>query len=67
MVVYIGLLGILIWKFILVEMKEDICRLKIETGNIDKRLTRLEGNLDIIRINLEKILQCANFNLFNQH
>lgn len=59
--IYIGVLGFLVWKFILVDMKTNINLLQNENRGIYERIGRVEGNVEIIKENTDKIMQkCLN-------
>jgi len=55
-VIYIGVLGILVWKFILVDMKTDIRMLKYEGRHIRDRLGVVEGTLKVVEGNTQTLL-----------
>lgn len=59
-IIYVGLLGVLIWAVILNPMSKDIKELKTDGTKIEGRLSKVEGTLDVVKSNTDKLLE---FNL----
>lgn len=55
-VVYVGILGLLLWKFILVDMKTDIRILKFEGRQIRERIGAVEGTLKVVETNTNTLI-----------
>ena len=58
-IIYVGLVGVLIWMFMIKPMTKDIDELKSESKKIDGRLSNVEGTLNMVRDNTDKLLKKA--------
>lgn len=55
-IIYVGLLGTLVWIFILNPMSKDVKDLKGDGLKIEGRLSKVEGTLDVVKSNTDKLL-----------
>ncbi len=65
-IVYLGILGFVIWRFVLLDMKKDmgsmnidIRRLDQKTVAIEKRVIRIEATLGHVKDTLDLLLKKA--------
>ena len=65
-VVYLGILGFVIWRFVLLDMKKDMGGMKIDirrldhkTVAIEKRVIRIEATLEHVKDTLNLLLKKA--------